>query len=404
MKNRTDLKKLLLTAITIGLLSMVLFVFINVREYRSYTKNYNERINAIVQLITEKYPDITKTEIVATINSSDNVTDNVLREYGFDLEKDDIVTKNVINHKKFLILNTSILLIIYLSFIIVLFMYDLKKSRQIRLITKYIGEINRKNYDLKIDDMSEDELSILKTEVYKTTVMLREIADNSVNDKVELKKSIEDISHQIKTPLTSIMIMLENIIDDPDMEADIREDFLRDIKKQAANINSLVQVLLKLSKFDANTVDFMNKECGLADIANEAINNVSVLCDIKNIEIHRQYEEDVKISCDYMWQVEALTNIIKNCVEHSDNDSSIDISIDSNNVYSQIKIRDYGMGMSKEEVDHVFERFYRGKNSSADSIGIGLALSKTIIEKSNGTIDVNTLDKGCMFVIKYYKI
>ncbi len=404
MKYRTDLKKLLLTAITIGLLSMVLFVFINVREYRSYTKNYNERINAIVQLITEKYPDITKTEIVATINSSDNVTDNVLREYGFDLEKDDIVTKNVINHKKFLILNTSILLIIYLSFIIVLFMYDLKKSRQIRLITKYIGEINRKNYDLKIDDMSEDELSILKTEVYKTTVMLREIADNSVNDKVELKKSIEDISHQIKTPLTSIIIMLENIIDDPDMEADIREDFLRDIKKQAANINSLVQVLLKLSKFDANTVDFMNKECGLADIANEAINNVSVLCDIKNIEIHRQYEEDVKISCDYMWQVEALTNIIKNCVEHSDNDSSIDISIDSNNVYSQIKIRDYGMGMSKEEVDHVFERFYRGKNSSADSIGIGLALSKTIIEKSNGTIDVNTLDKGCMFVIKYYKI
>lgn len=404
MKNRTDLKKRLLTAITIGLLSMVLFVFINVREYRSYTKNYNEKINAIADLITKKYPDITKTEIVAVINSSDKATDNILREYGIDLEKDVLVSKNEINHKKYIIINTSILMVIYLSFIIILLIYDLKKSRQIRLITKYIGEINRKNYDLKIDDMSEDELSILKTEVYKTTVMLREIADNSVNDKVELKKSIEDISHQIKTPLTSIMIMLENIIDDPDMEADIREDFLRDIKRQAANINSLIQVLLKLSKFDANTVDFIKKECRLADIANEAINNVSVLCDIKNIEIHRKFEDDVKINCDYMWQVEALTNIIKNCVEHSDNDSSIDISIDSNNVYSQIKIRDYGMGMSEEEASHVFERFYRGKNSSADSIGIGLALSKTIIEKSNGTIDVNTLDKGCMFVIKYFKI
>ena len=126
--------------------------------------------------------------------------------------------------------------------------YNHKREKDIKDIAKCIEEINKKNYELEIDSISEDELSILKNEIYKTTIMLKEAADNSTKDKINLKKSLEDISHQLKTPLTSILVMLDNIIEDPDMDSSIRNDFIVDIKRNVNNINFLVQTLLKLSK------------------------------------------------------------------------------------------------------------------------------------------------------------
>ena len=144
--------------------------------------------------------------------------------------------------------------------LIVFLKYNNSKDKKLKEITQYIEEINRKNYKLNIDDNTEDELSILKNEVYKTTIMLKEQAENSLNDKVNLKNSLSDISHQLKTPLTSITIMLDNIIDNPNMDQETRSEFIKDVKREITNINFLVQALLKLSKFDTNTIKFTNKE------------------------------------------------------------------------------------------------------------------------------------------------
>lgn len=138
--------------------------------------------------------------------------------------------------------------------------YNKSKDKKLAEITRYIEEINNKNYKLDIDDNTEDELSILKNEIYKTTVMLKEVAENSRLDKANLKDSLSDISHQLKTPLTSITIMLDNILDNKDMDEDTRNDFIKDIKREIINVNFLVETLLKLSKLDANSIKFINKE------------------------------------------------------------------------------------------------------------------------------------------------
>lgn len=234
--------------------------------------------------------------------------------------------------------------------------------------------------------------------------MLKEVADNSKQGKLKLKNSLSDISHQLKTPLTSITILIDNIIDNPDMDKETRSEFAKDIKREITNINFLVQSLLKLSKLDADSVKFINTDVKIADIIKNSIRNVSVLCDLKNIEIEVKGNETSKIYCDMNWQVEAITNILKNCVEHSNNNTKIQVNYEENVVYSKIEIRDYGVGIYKEDLPHIFERFYKGKNSSNESVGIGLALSKPIIESNNGYIGVESeIGKGTKFSIKYFK-
>lgn len=125
---------------------------------------------------------------------------------------------------------------------------------------------------------------------------------------------------------------------------------------------------------------------------------------MKNIKINFNGNKESKVKCDFKWQVEAITNILKNCIEHSNTNSKISINYEENKIYSKIEIKDEGVGIDKEDLPHIFERFYKGKNSSSDSIGIGLALTKSIIEKNNGYISINSkLNEGSIFTIKYFK-
>jgi signal transduction histidine kinase len=233
--------------------------------------------------------------------------------------------------------------------------------------------------------------------------MLKENAENSQKDKVDLKNSLQDISHQLKTPLTSISIMLDNIIDDPDMDVDVRHNFIKQIKREITNISFLVQSILKLSKFESNTIDFNRKEVSIKNIVDETLKNVSNLCDLKDIEIKIKNKCKNKIYCDCKWQIEAITNILKNAVEYSNNGSKVLLECEDNNLYSQIKITDYGKGMDEEDILNIFKRFYKGKDSTKDSIGIGLSLAKAIIEKDNGRIVLESeKNKGTIFTIKYF--
>ena len=404
MKNKIRLKQYFISTLIVAICLFVLFLALNIYEYHTYTNNFNNKIGAIVNVIKDKYPEITDKEIITILNSNDFESNDFFTKYGIDINNKSVLLNNDKDYHTFLIVNMSFLTLSIVILLIVFIRYNHKKENDIKDIIKCIEQINKKNYELQIDSISEDELSILKNEIYKTTIMLKESAENSNKDKINLKKSLEDISHQLKTPLTSILVMLDNIIEDPDMDINIRNDFVRDIKRNVVNINFLVQALLKLSKFDANTVHFIKQENDLKTIIKESIKNVSPLCDLRNINIEYNAKEKSKIICDAKWQIEAITNIIKNAVDHSKNNSTVTINLSNNNVYSMIEIIDKGEGISKKDISHIFERFYKGENATSDSIGIGLALAKTIIEEDNGSISVESNKNGTKFTIKYFKL
>lgn len=269
MKNKVQLKKaLIMSVITIIILTGI-FGIISFYQYQAYTKNFNNTINKIVEKVITEYPNIKKVQLMEILNSKGQ-NNHILREYGIDIEKDSIVSQNETLFLKYLIINLVLFLILAFLLITIFLIYNFSKDKKLQEITKYLEEINHKNYQLDIEDNTEDELSILKNELYKTTVMLKEIAENSFQDKINLKDSLSDISHQLKTPLTSITIMLDNILENPNMEVAIRNDFIKGMKREITNINFLVNNLLKLSKFDSDTIDFNSKEERVQTILEEA--------------------------------------------------------------------------------------------------------------------------------------
>ena len=400
MKNKINKKTLFFIIIT-TFISVIFFAFILKYQYKNYTKNYNESINSIIYEVTLKYPDISKDDLIEIMNNNKKSVD-VLSKYGINDENSSIILNDKLFKKYFfidLLILVVVILIIYLFFII----NKSKRNKKINKIIELISSINRRNFDIDIEEYTEDELSGLKQEIYKTSLMLRSEADNQLKDKLNLKDSLSDISHQLKTPLTSITIMIDNILDNDDIDTKTRRKFLINIKREIININFLVQNLLKLSKFDANVIKFNKENVLIKNIVDEAIKKVSALSELKGISIKVSGDKNATINCDFMWEVEAISNIIKNSIEHIGNDGFVEINYTKNKAYSRILIRDNGVGIDSEDLPHIFDRFYKGKNTSRDSVGIGLALSKSIIEKDNGSISVkSTPNIGTIFTIKFF--
>ena len=403
LENKVHLKRFLL----MSLIPIIVFLIIGniffFYQYQSYIQNYNSKIAVIVSLVEEEYPNIDRNELISILNSDDKVSEEIFSRYGIDVQKESIIIENDRLFSRFIIIYNILFIGLALSIILLYLKHENNQDKEIKRIVKCIKEINKKNYAINIEDNTEDELSILKNEIYKTTVMLKEMAESSKDDKLRLKDSLSDISHQLKTPLTSINIMLDNILDNPNMDEDTKEKFIQSIKREVTNISNLATEILKLSKFDANVVRFENKEVLVKDIIKKAISNVEMMAEIKNVEIKVVFHDNVKLVCDLNWQVEAIINILKNCIEHSSENSFINIEVIDNKIYKEIIIKDSGEGIDKKDLLHIFERFYKGKNSSKDSVGIGLALAKKIIEMNNGSISVNSVKgKGTVFTIRYY--
>lgn len=397
MKNKT-IKKYILSLIILLILNISLIFILNRYEYKMYTKNYNDKINTIITNIKNKYQDIEESDIIEIINNEED-SEDILNNYGINS-----ITKNDKVNNKITIISLIIIITFDSLIILIFYLYDKNKSKKIKEITKMISKINNRQFDIDINDFNEGELSILKNEISKTTIMLRQVADNSVKDKLNLKDSLGDISHQLKTPLTSITIIIDNILDNPDMDEKTRKKFLINIKREILNINFLVMSLLKLSKFDANVVKFNKESVYLKDIINESIKNVSMIKELKNITIKVSGDDNIKLLCDFKWQVESITNILKNSIEHTSEYGVVEVNYSENKLYTRILIKDNGKGIDSDDLPHIFDRFYKGKNGSDDSFGIGLSLSKTIIEKEDGSITVkSTPNIGAIFTIKYLK-
>jgi signal transduction histidine kinase len=250
-------------------------------------------------------------------------------------------------------------------------------------------------------DQEEGELSLLKTNIYKATSTLNFQKDLLSKDKLALSNAIADISHQLKTPLTS-MIVMNDLLKTEDDEGK-REEFLTTQSNQLDRMNWLIQTLLKLSRIDAGTITMKPEEIQAEQLVKEVIRAFEIQMELKNIKCTKHIS-DISFSCDRNWTIEALQNIVKNCIEHMESGDELSISTSDTNIYKEIVIEDTGCGIAQEDLPHIFERFYKGKNAGKDSVGIGLALSKTIITGQHGDIIVKSTEGvGTKFFVRFYK-
>jgi signal transduction histidine kinase len=404
-----NIKYLILPMIILTITASITITIQTIQQYKAVTITLNEKIAEIMGKISESNPEIDSREIIEILNSAKNTEQyekgqKELSKYGIEIDKINSIKLIENQMKTNLKLNILIIVLFSILWMTIIILYLRKRDKKIKQITNYINQIKNKKYDLNIEENTEDELSNLKNELYKITIMLKEESEISKKDKENLKMSVEDISHQLKTPLTSITIMLDNLKDNPNMEEKTKQKFIFEISKQVEWINWLVISMLKLSKLDANVVQFYDEKINLNKFIGEIIKNLEIPIEVKNQKIIIDGNENVSFIGDYKWQQEAITNIIKNCIEHNANNGTIYINYEENSLFTKITIRDEGEGISKEDLKHIFERFYKGKNSSENSVGIGLALAKNIIQKNNGMINCKSeLDKGTEFVIKYMK-
>ncbi len=404
MKNNTG-KKYLILCIIITTIFVSITTITTIFQTQSYTNKLNEKIHQIIGEVKTQYPEIEEENIIKILNGTEENKEGeaLLEKYGIENKVSAI--KEIENRNKIVIItNISILMSFALIIIIVFIIYVKQRQAKINKLDKYIQKISRGDYSIDIEECSEDELNSLKNSLYKITVLLKEEAENKKNQNEAILTSVSDISHQLKTFLTSMQIILDNLLDSKDMDEKTREKFLLEASKQIKNTNFLILALLKLSRLDAKVVEFENKQVNLEEMINKILENLDVLIELKQVKVIKEIQENAEIIGDYNWNQEAIQNIIKNAIEHTEKGKSIKIKISKNDVYTSVSIQDEGEGIEKEELKHIFERFYKAKGASEESFGIGLSLAKSIIERQNGYISVESeIGKGTTFTIKYLK-
>lgn len=249
----------------------------------------------------------------------------------------------------------------------------------------------------------EGQAGILQSEVYKLMVQMKEQSDGAVQDKEYLASMLSDISHQIKTPLAAVTIMTD-LLKTPDLSEEKRLEFTERIDTQVNRINWLIRNLLTLSQLDANMLKLKKQRMNAGMLAEKACQPLELAAELKGIELRIEMEEDLELVCDPHWTAEALSNIVKNCVEHTSGGGRVWLKVSQNNFSTNFYVRDNGEGIPREQLSHIFERFYKGATSSPESVGIGLAMAKKIILLQNGTIDVSSqVGQGTEFFIKFYR-
>lgn len=404
MKN----KNIKLIIIPLTIVTIITCIVISMQTYSQYKKISvitNEKISEIIEYIIKENPAIDTKNIIQILNSNEYKDgEEELKKYGINIEEVNSIIAVQKQMKTNIILNIILIVLFSILYMAIIFIYLKQRDKKINQITQYINEIKNRKYDLNINENSEDELSNLKNELYKITIMLKEESEISRQDKEKIKMSVEDISHQLKTPLTSIMIMLDNLKDNPNMDEDTKQKFIFEISKQVDWINWLVISILKLSRLEADVVKFSNNKINVKKFIDEIIGNLEIPIEIKNQKISIEGDEDASFIGDYKWQQEAITNIIKNAIEHNKENGKITIKYEENVLFTKITIIDEGQGIAKEDLKHIFERFYKAQNSSDNSVGIGLSLAKNIIEKNNGMINCKSeIGNGTEFIVKYMK-
>ncbi|MBF6633954.1 MAG: HAMP domain-containing histidine kinase [Planococcus sp. (in: Bacteria)] len=291
------------------------------------------------------------------------------------------------------------------SFLLVLtaLVFTWWRYREIDKLSGYLQKISNGDFQLDVRDNTEGELSLLKSQIYKVTNMLSEHGTLLREDKEKLTDAISDISHQLKTPLTSMMVMAD-LLRDSRLDEAKRSEFTRSLRVQLERMDWLVSSLLKLSKIDAGTIMFKKEPVSVPVLIDKVIEPLLVPLDIKGLQLEIEGDPQAAFSGDLNWTAEALINVLKNCVEHTPEGGQLSIGYTENALYTEIAIADNGSGILKQDLPHIFKRFYKGQNAGEDSVGIGLAMAYSIITSQQGDIEVKSEPAmGTSFHIKFYK-
>lgn len=298
---------------------------------------------------------------------------------------------------------SAFLLATALCLIVCFLIFTNWRYKEIAELSSYLRRISNGDFTLDVRDNYEGELSILKNDIYKVTLMLSEQSESLRRDQMKLTDAISDISHQLKTPLTSMMVMTD-LLQNPNLQEEKRIEFTNNIAKQLERIEWLVSSLLKLSKIDAGTVNFKKEKVQVSQLVQKALQPVFIPMDIKQLSLKISGDDSVTFTGDLNWTTEALINILKNCVEHTPEQGAISIFYKENALFTEITIKDSGTGIPKEDVPYIFKRFFKGKHAGEDSVGIGLAMANSIITSQQGDIEVKSeWGVGTEFQIKFYK-
>ena len=269
-------------------------------------------------------------------------------------------------------------------------------QRRAAYLTEYLENINI-GAESTLIQTQEDDFSHLQDEIYKTVTMLYQTRESAVASKKRYAENLANIAHQLKTPITAASLSLQL------MEKEGSSEYSVKIKKQLDRLNRLEEALLMLSKMDAGTLLLKQEKVDIYTVLNLAAENISDLLLKEHISVDIPDKGCIEFFGDLEWTMEALINLMKNCMEHSHSGGHIYCDYTWNPLYAEIQIWDEGRGFAPEDLPHLFERFYRGKYAVSNGIGIGLALARSIFELQNGTVTARNLQAGgACFEIRIY--
>lgn len=285
-------------------------------------------------------------------------------------------------------------------FITVYMISTKKRYRRFSELSLDIDKILHGNNNISLEKYQEGEFAVLQSELYKMLNRLRQQQQTLQDEKIYLSESIADISHQLRTPLTSINLLLTKL-SEPDLSDEKKFEIIHRLYEMLSRIDWLITTLLKISRLDAGMVDFRTENTSLSELIQKSCSPLVIPMEIREQTL--VVNADGNFCGDISWTCEAVGNIIKNCMEHTPSGKSITIDAFENALYTEIKISDSGNGMAEKDLPHIFERFYKGDDSNEDSFGIGLALARMIVSRQNGVLKAEN-HNGAVFTMRFYKV
>lgn len=289
-------------------------------------------------------------------------------------------------------------------FCLVEFLLYRRRERKLKELMLYLLKLQDGAELPPFESFEEGQLGVLQSEIYKMVNLLDEETKKSKRQNHYLADMLSDISHQIKTPLAGITLMTD-LLKDPELPEEKREEFVEKIDRQTEKITWLVRNLLTLAQLEADMLKLKKEIVSARELVETAIGPLNILAELKGVELKTSLPEGTALTCDKAWTAEALSNVIKNCIEHVSAEAGkhVWISVTENNFAVTFTIQDDGPGIPAEELPHIFERFYKGKNSSKNSVGIGLSMARQLFLQQNGTIEAAIeAGKGTTFRIRFY--
>lgn len=266
-----------------------------------------------------------------------------------------------------------------------------------------IDRILRSDDLISFDEYKEGELSVLSAEIHKMTIRLREQNTALMKEKQFAKEALEDISHQLRTPLTSVMMIL-GLMNDAELTEKERMEYLRDLYELLARMKWLIETMLSLSRIEAEAVTFAKKPVSCRELIAQSVETVSVTAELKGVDLRTVIEGAPDFIGDVHYTSEAIVNLLKNAIEHTPAGGTVTISAKGSNLSTELTITDTGEGIPEKELPHIFERFYRASEYSKNGFGIGLAFAKKVITAQDGSLRAsNRKPHGAVFDIHFYK-